>query len=179
MKLSWSIASLTRGFSGLSSDTPRGDQAATKGSCQDEKAQWLYDLIGEVEEIDALGTGELPDSLNPEALAVRRVNMPEEIARWVFDIIRRHHAPTQYARLQGFARILLIVPATEYSARLVLATPLFVQFASSKPIGILTRRRLQRELSRRHGRRWRKWQPDLPPEDRGIGTLGHTDRGIT
>jgi hypothetical protein len=37
VKLSWSIASLTRGFSGLNSDTPRGDQAATKGSYQDEK----------------------------------------------------------------------------------------------------------------------------------------------
>lgn len=129
--------------------------------------EWLYDLIGEIEVIDALGAGELPDSLNPEALAVRRVNMPEEIARWVFDVIRRHHAATQYARLQGFARILLIVPAMEYSARLVLATPLFVQFASSKPVGILTRRRMQRELSRHHGRRWRKWQPDVPPEDRG------------
>jgi len=129
--------------------------------------EWLYDLIREIEEIDAFGTGELPDSLNPDALAVRRVNMPDEIARWVFDVIRRHHAPSQYTRLQGFARILFIVPATEYSARLVLATPLFVQFASSKPIGILTRRRMQRELSRSHGRRWRKWKPDVPPEDRG------------
>jgi hypothetical protein len=35
--LSWSIASLTRGFSGLSSDTPRSDQAATKRSYPDEK----------------------------------------------------------------------------------------------------------------------------------------------
>jgi hypothetical protein len=129
--------------------------------------EWLYDVIREIEEIDALGTGELPDSLNPKALAVRRVNMPEEVARWVFDVIRNHHAPTQYTRLQGFARILFIVPATEYSARLVLATPLFVQFASSKPVGIRMRRRMQRELSRRHGHLWRKWQPRLPPEDRG------------
>jgi hypothetical protein len=30
VKLSWSIASLTRGFSGLSSDTLRSDQAVTK-----------------------------------------------------------------------------------------------------------------------------------------------------
>jgi hypothetical protein len=37
VKLSWSIASLTRGFSGLSSDTPRSDQAATKRSYQDGK----------------------------------------------------------------------------------------------------------------------------------------------
>jgi hypothetical protein len=43
--------------------------------------EWLYDVIREIEEIDALGTGELPDSLNPKALAVRRVNMPEAIAR--------------------------------------------------------------------------------------------------
>ena len=128
---------------------------------------WLYDLIGEIEETDALGAGELPDSMNPDELAVKRVNAPEEIARWVFDVIRRHHSPAQYARLQGFARILFIVPATEYSTRLALATPLFVQFASSKPVGILSRRRMQRELSRRHGLLWRKWRPDLPPEDRG------------
>ena len=37
VKLSWSTASLTRGFFSLSSDTPRGDQAATKGSYQDGK----------------------------------------------------------------------------------------------------------------------------------------------
>jgi 2-iminobutanoate/2-iminopropanoate deaminase len=37
VKLSWSIASLTRGFPGLSSDTPRSDQAATKRSYQDGK----------------------------------------------------------------------------------------------------------------------------------------------
>lgn len=48
--------------------------------------------------------------------------------------------------------------------------------ASSRPVGILTRRRMQRELSRRHGRRWRKWQPDLPPEDRGKVYIPLADR---
>lgn len=129
--------------------------------------EWLYELIGKIEESDTLGSKELPDSVSTDALAARRGNMPAEIARWVFDVIREHHSPAQYARLQGFAQILFIVPAAEYSARLVVATPLLVQFASSKPVGILTRRRMQRELSRRHGLRWRKWQPDLPPEDRG------------
>jgi retron-type reverse transcriptase len=37
VKLSWSIASLTRGFSGLSSDTPRSDQAVTNRAYQDGK----------------------------------------------------------------------------------------------------------------------------------------------
>jgi hypothetical protein len=42
VKLSWSIASLTRGFSGLSSNTPRGDQAVTNRSCQDRNAHYMY-----------------------------------------------------------------------------------------------------------------------------------------
>jgi hypothetical protein len=40
VKLSWSIASLTRGFSGLSGNTPHGDHPVTNGpgqSDQDEK----------------------------------------------------------------------------------------------------------------------------------------------
>jgi len=37
VKLSWSIASLTRGFLRLSSDAPCSNQAVTNGSCQDEK----------------------------------------------------------------------------------------------------------------------------------------------
>jgi hypothetical protein len=128
--------------------------------------EWLYDLIGEIEKIDALGAEEPPDSLKPEALSVSRINSPEQIAWWVFDVIRMHHSPAQYAQLQGFARVLFVVPATECDARLVLATPLFVQFASSKPFGIFTRRRMQRELSRRHGLRWRRWKPDVSTQDR-------------
>jgi hypothetical protein len=43
--LSWSIASLTRGFSGLSSDTPRSDQAATKRSYRMKNAQSTDQMI--------------------------------------------------------------------------------------------------------------------------------------
>ncbi len=85
--------------------------------------EWLHDLIGQIEQVDEAGPGELPTSVSQEMLAVQRINMPEQIARWVFDIVCRYHAPSQDARLQGFARILMIVPATEYRARLVLATP--------------------------------------------------------
>jgi hypothetical protein len=58
------------------------------------------------------------------------------------------------------------VPESESSTRLVLATPLFVQSASSKPLGLLGRRRMRQELARIHGVRGRDWQPQLSPADR-------------
>jgi hypothetical protein len=138
--------------------------------------EWLYSLIKEVEKLDALGTEGSPDSLKPHALSASRINSPEEIAWWVFNVVRMHHSPDHYARLQGFARVLFVVPATEHDTRLVLATPLFVQLASSKPFGLLVRLRMQRELSRRHGLRLRKWRPSLPPEDREKVYLPLADR---
>lgn len=128
--------------------------------------EWLHDLIGKVNDADRDGDGELPGEVRPDALAARRVNMPAEIARWVFDVIWNHHSPDQYARLQGLARILFIVPENGIVDRLVLATPLFVQFASAKPLGLLGRRRMRRELARIHGVWGRSWQPELSPADR-------------
>jgi hypothetical protein len=104
--------------------------------------------------------------VRPDALAATRTNMPAQIARWVFDVIWSHHSPDQYARLQGLAKILFIVPENEIANRLVLATPLFVQFASAKPLGLLGRRRARRELARIHGVRGRRWQPRPSPTDR-------------
>jgi hypothetical protein len=67
--------------------------------------------------------------------------MPAEITRWVFDVIRDYHSTDQYARLQGFAKVLFIVPENGIVDRLVLATPLFVQYASAKPLGLLGKER--------------------------------------
>ena len=139
--------------------------------------EWLDDLIKEIEELDSLGTADLPRSLSPAALAKKRVNMPEEIARWVFHVIRYHHSPFQYYPLQGFAQILFVVPRSEICPRLVLATPLFVQFASPKPLGIMARRRLQRELARQHGLLWGRWKPELPPQDRGKFYIPAAEQG--
>jgi hypothetical protein len=139
--------------------------------------EWLDDLIKEIEELDAHGIAGLPRSLTSAALAQKRVNMPEQVARWVFDVIRNHHSPFQYYPLQGLAQILFIVPRSEICPRLALATPLFVQFASPKPLGIMARRRLQRELAREHGLLWGRWKPKLPPQERGKFYLPATDQG--
>ena len=139
--------------------------------------EWLHDLIEDIEAADALSTGELPQSAGSDALAAYHINKPEQAARWVFEVIKGYHSPDQYAQLQGLARILLVVPETKYCTRLVLATPLFVQFASARPIGLLARRRLQRGLSRRHGLMWRKWRPGLAPEDRGKINIPRSERG--
>jgi uncharacterized protein DUF7019 len=138
--------------------------------------EWLHDLIRKVNDADRDGDGALPDEVRPDALAARRINVPAEIARWVFDIIWNHHSPDQYARLQGLAKILFIVPENEIVDRLVLATPLFVQYASAKPLGLLGRRRMRRELARIHGV-WGPWKPQLPPTDRARVYVPLTERG--
>jgi hypothetical protein len=128
--------------------------------------EWLYDLIFEIERTDSLGITNIPEALTSEALSVPRVNRPEAVARWVFDVIARHHSPKQRARLRGFARTNLVVPSTKLAPRLIVATPLFVEFASSKPKRLITGFRLHRNLCRRYGKPWWKWRPDLPPRDR-------------
>jgi len=140
--------------------------------------EWVYDLIGNVNIADGQGDGTLPEEVSPEALAAKRTNMPAQVVRWAFESIRDHHSPDQYAQLQGLARILLIVPENEFNSRLVLATPLFVQFASAKPLGLIGRRRMRQELARIHGVRGQSWQPQLPLEDRGRIYVPVTERGL-
>jgi hypothetical protein len=139
--------------------------------------EWLHDLIGKVNDSDRDGDGALPDEVRPDALAAKRTNMPAQIARWVFEVIRDHHSPDQYARLQGLAQILFIVPEKGNVDRLVLATPLFVQFASAKPLGLLGRRRMRQELARIHGVRGQRWQPQLSPADRARVYVPIAERG--
>lgn len=127
--------------------------------------EWLDDLIHEIDKRDSSGITARPDSLAPEAVNTPRVNPIPQVARWAFDVLAEHHDPSQRGRLQGFARVLVAVPATEASPRLIVASPLFVQPASAAPSsGLAARRRIHRDLKRRYGRD--KWSPDLPPEDR-------------
>jgi Family of unknown function (DUF7019) len=139
--------------------------------------EWLHDLIGRINSADSVGDGELPEEVRPNALAVKRTNMPTQVARWTFDVIWDHHSPDQYARLKGLAKVLLVVPENEIVNRLVLATPLFVEFASAKPLGPLGRLRMRRELARIHGVGGRRWQPQLSPTDRARVYVPVTERG--
>jgi uncharacterized protein DUF7019 len=127
---------------------------------------WLHKLILKINDLDARGDTEIPDDLTRQALAVPRVNRCDEVARWVFDVIARHHAPRHRSRIQGLARVDLNIPEEEWVPRLVVATPLYVQDASRKPMRLITRLRLHRDLCRRYGRPLWKWHPDLPPRDR-------------
>jgi hypothetical protein len=129
-------------------------------------SRWLHELIHEIDELDGRGVSRIPEELTQRALAVPRINRPEQIARDVFRIAQEHHSPLQRARVQGLARVNLNLPNGEWTSRLIMATPLYVQYASRKPMRWITRLRLHRDLCRRYGRPWWKWRPDLPPRDR-------------
>ncbi|RPK92707.1 MULTISPECIES: SAVMC3_10250 family protein [Streptomyces] len=127
---------------------------------------WLHELILKINDADERGRTDIPEALTAEALAVSRVNRPEQVARWVFNVIEGHHAPQHRARVQGLARVDLHVPESQFLPRLIVATPLYVQDTSKKPMRWLTRLRLHRDLHRRHRRSIWQWQPDQPPRDR-------------
>ncbi|MFF4264282.1 SAVMC3_10250 family protein [Streptomyces virginiae] len=127
---------------------------------------WLHDLILKINDADGRGRTDIPEALTAEALAVSRVNRPEQVARWVFNVIEGHHAPQHRARVQGLARVDLHIPESQFVPRLIVATPLYVQDTSKKPMRWLTRLRLHRDLHRRHRRSIWQWRPDQPPRDR-------------
>ncbi|MFF3625520.1 SAVMC3_10250 family protein [Streptomyces sp. NPDC002467] len=127
---------------------------------------WLHDLILKINDADGRGRTEIPEALTAGALGVSRVNRPEQVARWVFNVIEGHHAPQHRARVQGLARVDLHIPESQFVPRLIVATPLYVQDTSRKPMRWLTRLRLHRDLHRRHRRSIWQWRPDQPPHDR-------------
>ncbi|WP_329621489.1 SAVMC3_10250 family protein [Streptomyces sp. NBC_01255] len=129
--------------------------------------QWLHDLVLKINDADGNGLTGIPEMLTAAALAVPRVNRPDQVARWVFDIAKGHHAPQHRARVHGLARVDLHIPESEFQPRLIVATPLYVHDASKKPARWMTRLRLHRDLYRRHRRSIWQWRPDLPPRDRG------------
>jgi hypothetical protein len=113
------------------------------------------------------GQTDIPEALTTAALAVPRVNRPEQVARLVFDVIEHHHAPQHRARVEGLARVDLCIEEPAFHARLILATPLYVQDASSHEIARwAVRLRMHRRIWVRHGRSILRWRPHLPPEDR-------------
>ncbi|MDO0933116.1 SAVMC3_10250 family protein [Streptomyces sp. DG2A-72] len=129
--------------------------------------RWLHNLILKIDEQDDVGAAGIPEELTQRALSVPRINRPEQIARDVFRIAQKHHSPLQRARVQGLARVNFNLPNGEWTSRLIMATPLYVQYAAPKSLRWITRIRLHRDLCLRYGRPWWKWRPDLPTRDRG------------
>ncbi|MGY0465502.1 SAVMC3_10250 family protein [Kitasatospora sp. cg17-2] len=127
---------------------------------------WLHQLILKINDLDETGTTDIPHELTHAALSAPRINRPETVSRWVFDVIARHHSPQHRARVQGLARVDLNIESAAMVPRLIVATPLYVQDASVRPLRWLTRLRLHRDLCRRYNRSIWKWRPDLPDRDR-------------
>ena len=53
---------------------------------------------------------------------------PEEIAQWVYHVIAANHPAHQRTCLSGLARVLLNADSPRWTTRLVVATPLYVQY---------------------------------------------------
>ncbi|MFJ5901531.1 SAVMC3_10250 family protein [Streptomyces sp. NPDC093064] len=137
------------------------EKAATAGRLG-SGSRWLHGLIHKINDSDGMGVTGIPDELTQRALSAPRANRPERIARDVFRITQKHHSPLQRARVQGLARVDLNLPNGEWTSRLITATPLYVQYASRKPMRWITRLRLHRDLCRRYGRPWWRWRPQGP-----------------
>jgi hypothetical protein len=126
--------------------------------------RWLYELIRELDDADARGATDFSE----EILLINslsRSNSPEQIVQWVFSVIVRHHPPRQRARLQGMARVDLVVHQGGIdSSRLVVATPLYLHDATARSLRWRARRRVHRDLCLRHGRT--RGRVNLPLQDR-------------
>lgn len=142
------------------------DKTATAGR-MGSGSRWLHDLILKINRSDGMGITGVPEELTHRALSKPRINQPEQIARDVFRIAQRHHNPLNRGRVQGLACVDLNLPNGEWSSRLIMATPLYVQRSSQPNMRWITRFRMHRDICRRYGRSPWKWRPDLPPRDRG------------
>lgn len=105
--------------------------------------RWLYDVIIAVEEADTRQEPELPIALQANELAKPRMNSPDDIARRVHDIVLGNHPSHHHDRLTGIARVLFNADDPRYLSRLVVATPLLVEYAlpSARRRFRLTRKR--------------------------------------
>jgi hypothetical protein len=91
--------------------------------------RWLYELIKETSKLDQQGVSPFPNDPTDLVPANRSLARPEEVSRWVFDIIDRQHPPNQRGRLRGHARVLFDSDDERWFTRLVVATPLYVEIS--------------------------------------------------
>lgn len=125
---------------------------------------WLYELVRGLDDADARGVTDFSEELRL-INSLSSFDPPEQIVQWVFSVIVRHHPPRQRARLQGMARVDLVVERGGLeSTRLVVATPLYLHDATGRSLRWRTRRRVHRDLCRPHGRMTER--VDLPPRYR-------------
>ncbi|WP_328378413.1 SAVMC3_10250 family protein [Streptomyces sp. NBC_00440] len=101
---------------------------------------WLYKLIRQIEDSDRSGNDDLPPVLGSPEIHRSGLNDPEQVCQWVYRHIAREHPAEQEGRLRGHARVLLSTQR-EWSERLILATPLYVERSHRRPDSWLARRR--------------------------------------
>ncbi|WP_374211241.1 MULTISPECIES: SAVMC3_10250 family protein [unclassified Streptomyces] len=120
----------------ISPDDPLG--AGWMGS----GTSWLYKLIRQIEDSDRSGNDDLPSALRAPGIHRPGFNDPEQVCQWVYRYIARAHPAEQEGRLKGHARVLLSTQR-QWSERLVLATPLYIERSHRQPESWLTRKRNQ------------------------------------
>ncbi|WP_460362110.1 SAVMC3_10250 family protein [Actinocorallia lasiicapitis] len=117
---------------------------------------WLYEMIKTVERMDEVGDTSPPSTDVTDQHRQRwGRNDPEEVAQWVYGVIAGNHPDHQRGRLSGLARVLMHVDdEARWINRLIVATPLYVEYRNFTPIG-------------RWSRRWRNRRPIIDREPMG------------
>ena len=109
--------------------------------------RWIYEMIHLINSRDEQVESALPQEIvNPER-RVWSVNDPDEVAHGVFGVIDRHHPRHQRQRLAGLARVVMHLDDAKWLSRLIVATPLYVEYGGFTPIRAWQRRWGNRQLT--------------------------------
>jgi hypothetical protein len=108
--------------------------------------RWMYEMIHLINQRDEQGESRLPPEIVEPGRRVWSSNDPDEVAQWVFGVIDRHHPRHQRQRLAGLARVLMHLDDPRFMTRLIVATPLYVEYGGFTPIRTWFRRWRNRTL---------------------------------
>ncbi|GAA1928127.1 hypothetical protein GCM10009716_39930 [Streptomyces sodiiphilus] len=96
--------------------------------------RWMYEMIHLLNTCDERGDSHLLREVVAPEHRDWSINDPEQVGHWVYRVIDRHHPRHQRQRLAGLARVVMHLDDTRWMSRLIVATPLYVEYGSFTPI---------------------------------------------
>ncbi|MGY1436634.1 SAVMC3_10250 family protein [Streptomyces reniochalinae] len=95
---------------------------------------WLYRTIREAHAMEEEGIEGIPDHARDPATRPRRVYSLEHMAQDVFHWFERDYPPRRRTRFSGFAQVLLHADEPRWVRRLVVASPLCVDYGNFRNV---------------------------------------------